>query len=139
MTGDDVGFGILGSGNMARVYGDALTTQVTGGRLVAIALGSRADALAGEFGVPAAPSVGALLDRPDVDVAIIATPHSTHLPLALAAATAGKHVYLEKPMALNVAECDLIIDASRAGLDADPEIAFGLVRVRQQLRATTLE
>ncbi len=114
MTGDDVGFGILGSGNMARVYGDALTTQVTGGRLVAIALGSRADALAGEFGVPAAPSVGALLDRPDVDVAIIATPHSTHLPLALAAATAGKHVYLEKPMALNVAECDLIIDASRA-------------------------
>ena len=50
----------------------------------------------------------------DVDVVVIATPHSTHLPLALAAAAAGKHVYLEKPMALDVAECDQIIDACRA-------------------------
>jgi len=44
-------------------------------------------------------------------VVVIATPHSTHLPLALEAAAAGKHVYLEKPMALDVAECDQIIDA----------------------------
>ena len=113
----DVGFGILGSGNMARVYADALATQVEGGRLVAIALGSRAAALAAEFGVDAEPSAEALLGRPDVDVVVIATPHSTHLPLALAAAAAGKHVYLEKPMALDVAECDQIIDAcQRAGV-----------------------
>jgi len=39
MTGNPVGFGILGSGNMARVYGDALATQTDGGRLVAVALG----------------------------------------------------------------------------------------------------
>ena len=43
MTDATIGFGILGSGNMARVYADALATQVTGGRLVAVALGSRAD------------------------------------------------------------------------------------------------
>ena len=70
--------------------------------------------LAASYDVPADPSVEALLARPEVDVVIIATPHTTHLPLALAAASAGKHVYLEKPMALSVAECDAIIAACRA-------------------------
>jgi predicted dehydrogenase len=112
-----VGFGIVGSGNMARVYAEALRTQVTGGRFVATALGSRAESLATEYGAEAEPSIEALLARPDVDVAVIATPHSTHLPLAVAAADAGKHVYLEKPMALDVAECDAIIGAcDRAGV-----------------------
>jgi myo-inositol 2-dehydrogenase/D-chiro-inositol 1-dehydrogenase/scyllo-inositol 2-dehydrogenase (NAD+) len=114
MSQAPVGFGILGSGNMARVYGDALATQVDGGRLVAIALGSRAPSLAGEFGVADEPSAERLVARDDVDVVVIATPHSTHLPLALQAAAAGKHVYLEKPMALDVAECDQIITACRS-------------------------
>lgn len=111
----ELGFGILGSGNMARVYGDALTRDgiVPRGRLAAIALGTRAPALAAEYGVAAEPTTEALLARRDVDVVVIATPHSTHLPLARAVAAAGKHVYLEKPMALDVAECDAIIAACR--------------------------
>jgi len=111
---DDVGFGFLGSGNMATVYAEALATQVSGARFVAVAEGSRAPALAREYGADAEPSTEALLGRADVDAVVIATPHSTHLPLALAAAAAGKHVYLEKPMALDVAECDLIIEACRS-------------------------
>jgi myo-inositol 2-dehydrogenase/D-chiro-inositol 1-dehydrogenase len=113
MSDAAVGYGILGSGNMARVYADALATQVPDGRLVAVALGSRSTALAAEFGAAVEDSADALAGRPDVDVVVIATPHSTHLSLALAAAGAGKHVYLEKPMALDVAECDQIIDACR--------------------------
>jgi len=109
----DVGFGFLGSGNMATVYADALATQVTGGRFVAVAGGSRAADLAARYGAQAEPSVEALLARPDVDVVVIATPHSTHLDLALATAAAGKHIYLEKPMALDSAECDRIIEACR--------------------------
>src|SRR5215210_1370565 len=96
----ELGFGILGSGNMARVYGDALTRDgvVPRGRLAAIAMGSRAGSLAAEYpGVTAEPTAEALLARPDVDVVVIATPHSTHLPLAKQVAAAGKHVYLEKP------------------------------------------
>ena len=118
----DIGFGILGSGNMARVYGDALTRDgvVPGGRLVALALGKRAPGLAAEFGVDEEPSVEALLGRPDVDVVVVATPHSTHLALATAAAAARKHVYLEKPMALNVAECDTIIQACRKAAARKP-------------------
>jgi len=114
MSETPVGFGILGSGNMARVYADALATQVEDGQLVAVALGSRAASLAAEFEVVAEPSVEGLVERKDVDVIVVATPHSTHLPLAIAAAAAGKHVYLEKPMALDVAECDQIIAACRA-------------------------
>ncbi len=113
MSDGTIGFGILGSGNMARVYADALATQVSSGKLVAIALGTRAAGLAAEFGVDDEPSVERLVERDDVDAVIIATPHSTHLPLALMVAAAGKHVYLEKPMALDVAECDAIIEACR--------------------------
>jgi predicted dehydrogenase len=113
VTDSPIGFGILGSGNMARVYADALATQARGGRVVAVALGSRAPSLAAEFGAAVEPSAEALASRDDVDAVVIATPHSTHLALALAVANAGKHVYLEKPMALDVAECDQIIDACR--------------------------
>jgi myo-inositol 2-dehydrogenase/D-chiro-inositol 1-dehydrogenase len=110
----DIGFGFIGSGNMALVYADALATQVSGGRFVAVAGGKRAPALAQEFAATADPSVDALLERSDVDVVVIATPHSTHLPLAIATAAAGKHIYLEKPMALDVAECDRILEAASA-------------------------
>ncbi len=114
MSGETIGFGILGSGNMARVYADALSTRVTGGRVVAVALGSRAEALAPEYGAVAEPDAASLLARDDVDVVVVATPHSTHRSLGVEAAYAGKHVYLEKPMARSVEECDAIISAARA-------------------------
>ena len=96
MNQSPITFGILGSGNMARVYGDALATQVTrtAGSL-AIALGTRTPALAAEFGAAAEPSAEALVARSDVDVVVIATPHSTHLPLALLAAV-GRQARLSR-------------------------------------------
>jgi len=63
MNQSPISFGILGSGNMARVYGDALATQTPGGRLTAIALGTRTPALAAEFGVAAESSAEALVAR----------------------------------------------------------------------------
>ncbi len=107
-----IGFGIIGTGMMGGTYAEALRTQAPSGRLVAVTGGRRAEALAGEYEVPAEASAEALLERVDVDAVVIATPHTTHLPLALAAAAAGKHIYLEKPMALSVAECDRILDAA---------------------------
>jgi predicted dehydrogenase len=107
----EIGFGFLGSGNMATVYADALATQVAGGRFVAVAGGSRAESLAATYGAQAEADVDALLARADVDVVVIATPHSTHLDLALRTAAAGKHIYLEKPMALDTAECTRILEA----------------------------
>lgn len=109
-----VGVGIIGTGMMGRTYSAGITRQGRHARLVAVAGGRRAQDLGAEFEVPADESVDALLDRRDVDVVVIATPHTTHLPLALKAVAAGKHVYLEKPMALDVNECDQIIAACNA-------------------------
>jgi predicted dehydrogenase len=112
-----VGFGMIGSGYMARIHATAIADDPALMRLVAVAGGSRAEAFASEFGVTADTSVDALLDRSDIDAVVVATPHTTHLPLVLAAAAAGKHVILEKPMALDVDECDQMIEAcDRAGV-----------------------
>lgn len=109
-----VGIGMIGSGGMARVHAQAIADlgQRTA-HLVGVGGGSRAPGLAEDFGAPAEPSVEALLGRPDVDAVVIATPHTTHLSLVQRAAEAGKHVLLEKPMGLNVAECNAMIDACR--------------------------
>jgi predicted dehydrogenase len=101
---------IVGSGEMGRKYAEALAHYTTGAELVGVAMGSRVPALAAEFGV-ATLELDAVWSRSDIDAVIIATPHSTHLSLATAAARAGKHVYLEKPLALDVRECDRIIEA----------------------------
>ncbi|MFN8621501.1 MAG: Gfo/Idh/MocA family oxidoreductase [Chloroflexota bacterium] len=108
-----VRFGILGSGFMAATYAQCLAAHVPDGVLTAVALGSRAPELAARHGVAVEASAEALLARPDVDAVIIATPHSTHLPLTRLAAAAGRHVYCEKPMARDVAECDAMIAACR--------------------------
>ncbi|MGH9342123.1 MAG: Gfo/Idh/MocA family protein [Acidobacteriota bacterium] len=55
-----------------------------------------------------------LIAEPEIDAVYIATPVYLHAPQALAAAQAGKHVLCEKPMALDVAQCDQIIEACRA-------------------------
>lgn len=108
-----VSFGILGSGFMGHTYAECLARHVPAGRLAAVALGTRAPALAAEYGAAFEASAAALVARPDIDAVIIATPHQTHLPLTRLAAAAGKHVYVEKPMAVSVAECDSMIAACR--------------------------
>ncbi|HSK13220.1 MAG TPA: Gfo/Idh/MocA family oxidoreductase, partial [Phnomibacter sp.] len=52
-----------------------------------------------------------LLKRSDVDMVIIATPDHWHMPITVDALTAGKHVYVEKPMVHNVAEGMQLVDA----------------------------
>lgn len=53
-----------------------------------------------------------LLADDRVDAVVIATPHATHREIAVAAARAGKHVLLEKPMAVTLEECDAILAAA---------------------------
>jgi UDP-N-acetyl-2-amino-2-deoxyglucuronate dehydrogenase len=52
-----------------------------------------------------------VLARKDVDAVILCTPHTTHTPMAIQAANAGKHLLIEKPLALSVNECKKIISA----------------------------
>jgi phthalate 4,5-cis-dihydrodiol dehydrogenase len=53
-----------------------------------------------------------LISRPDVDAVYIATPHQFHKEHALLAAEHGKHIVVEKPMALTLDDCDAMIDAA---------------------------
>src|SRR5947199_972240 len=90
-------------------------TQVSGVKLVGMAGTHRPAALAAaaRFGVENVDDVGGLLSRDDVDVVYIATPPFLHHPQAMAALAAGKHVIVEKPMALTVPQADEMIAAAR--------------------------
>jgi myo-inositol 2-dehydrogenase/D-chiro-inositol 1-dehydrogenase len=99
---------------MGRTNAETVSRYLDRARLVAIAGGTRASSLAAEYGVTCEPSVNALLARPDIDAVLISTPHCDHADQAVAAASAGKHILLDKPMATSCAECDRILDAVRA-------------------------
>jgi predicted dehydrogenase len=109
-----VGVGVIGSGYMGRTYAACLTRHVPNATLAAVWGGRRAPALAAEFGVEAEGSLDALLSRRHVEAVVITSPHRAHLPQAIAAAQVGKHVYIEKPMAVSVAGCDAIVAACAA-------------------------
>jgi phthalate 4,5-cis-dihydrodiol dehydrogenase len=78
--------------------------------------GARAQ-FAKEFAGRTYETVADLCDDPDVDVVYISTPHQFHAEHACLAAARGKHVLVEKPMALTLDECDAMIAAAeRAGV-----------------------
>jgi len=101
---------VVGSGEMGRKYAEALARYVSGTSFAGVAGGSRAAALASAYGVPHLTVESAIAQR-EIDAVVIATPHSTHVPLATAAASHRKHVYIEKPLARDIFECDQIIEA----------------------------
>jgi predicted dehydrogenase len=77
----------------------------------------RRQAFADAHGVPPASSLEDLLDDPAIDGVFIATPHTTHVELIERAAAADKHVFVEKPLALTVADARRAIEATeRAGV-----------------------
>jgi predicted dehydrogenase len=111
-----VRLGVIGCGGFG-LFALQHFTQVPGVTLVGMAGTHRpaAIAAAARFGVENVDEVDALLGRDDVDLVYIATPPFLHHTQAMAAIEAGKHVVVEKPLALNVAQAgDLIAAARRA-------------------------
>jgi predicted dehydrogenase len=118
MKQSEIGFGIVGAGMVAR-YHAAGIERAPGARLVAVCRedAARADKAAAQFGVPCDASLEALLARPDIDAICICTPSGQHAAQAIAAARAGKHVLVEKPMALTLADADaMIVACQEAGV-----------------------
>lgn len=106
-------FAIYGCGVISGTHARALE-DVEGAQLVACAdlNPAAAEKFAEKNGIQFLPDWNALISNPDVDAVCICTPSGTHAPLAIEALSAGKHVVLEKPMALSTEQCDKIIAAA---------------------------
>ena len=65
---------------------------------------------AAEFGLDWMPDLDQMLARDDIDAVFVTSPTNRHAEHVIAAAEAGKHVLLQKPMALTLEDCDAIID-----------------------------
>jgi predicted dehydrogenase len=116
---DRIRFGIVGTGIMARVHAAALASYHRSA-VVAWAGSSAATADLSEFG-PSKTYVTAadLVEDPDVDAVLVATPDFAHVEPALVAIAAGKHVLVEKPLATSLADALAIRDAvEQAGVTA---------------------
>lgn len=106
---------MVGAGRVGKLHSGTLKRYVPDGDVVALVdpaetiLNETGD----EFGIDSRfTSLEEALDKSDFEAVIITTPTFTHMDLALMAAEKGKHIFLEKPMALSLEECDAIIAAT---------------------------
>lgn len=109
-------WGIIGCGDVTEVKSGPGFQKADNSELVAVMRrrGDLAEDYAERHGVPRwYDNAAALINDPEVDAVYIATPPSSHKEYTLMSAAAGKPVYVEKPMALNSAECQEMITACR--------------------------
>ena len=107
-------FGLLGCGRIAKRHSDLLGgNHIPGASMVAVCdpIRARADAIAAKFGVPAHYDIDDFLARKDIDAVAVLTPSGMHPEHVIASAKAGKHVVVEKPMALRLQDADAMIRA----------------------------
>jgi len=110
-----IGWGIIGCGDVAEHKGGPALYGAEGSELIAVASrnADKARDFARRHGAKRAhDTVDELLFDPEITAVYIATPPHLHREQTEAAAQAGKHVLVEKPMGLNASECDAMIRAS---------------------------
>ncbi len=116
----EIRWGLIGCGDIARKRVAPAMRDLDGHSIRAVARrdSSRAEEFARGFGAETHYATAEeLLADPEINAVYLATPVNLHLPHTLMAAAAGKHVLCEKPMALDSAECDRMIEAcDRAGV-----------------------
>lgn len=136
---------IIGCGSYGAEHAKFLSTYA-GVKLHAVAdiAAARAEDFAKKYGAGyATADVARIWADPEIDAVWICTQHDTHAPLAEAAARAGKNFFLEKPLALTLADCDRIVTAvERSGVIAASgfKLRFfpGVVAAKQFLPKPTL-
>ncbi|MDX0499723.1 oxidoreductase [Sinorhizobium medicae] len=113
-------WGIIGPGTIARTFAEGTAHSATG-RLVAVATRNTDKPGLGDAfpGVRIVKGYDRLLADPEVDAIYVATPHPSHAEWAIKATRAGKHVLVEKPMALSAYDARSIFhEAQKAGVFA---------------------
>lgn len=111
-----VGIAVIGAGWWTTmVHLPSLAAQ-PGARLVAVCDPSpdRRAAAAADFAIPKqVADLAHLLDDPEVEAVVVATPHTTHAPIVEACLTAGRHVLVEKPMATTAADAWKLVEVAQ--------------------------
>lgn len=117
MTGP-VGVGVIGAGVISEQYLENLTAAAdVDVRMVADLDTDRAAERAAQFDVGASGTVAELLARDDIEIVVNLTIPAAHVPVGLEAVAAGKHVYSEKPLGLDLATAASLVEAAaEAGL-----------------------
>jgi myo-inositol 2-dehydrogenase / D-chiro-inositol 1-dehydrogenase len=107
--------GVIGVGRIGRMHAELLSHQVPGARVGAVydSAEQLAQAVADRLGVPAAASAEEILEG-ELDAVAICSTADTHADLVVAAARAGKAVFCEKPVSLELAETDRALGAVEA-------------------------
>ena len=112
--------GLIGCGRIALAHLKAAANLPGEVRVVAVAgrRRDRAEAVARDFQIPAVhDDYRRLLDDPQVQAVVITTPNESHAQIACEAAAAGKHILVEKPMALDSRSAETMVQAAeRAGI-----------------------
>ena len=117
MHHSSIGVAVVGCGRAGMIHARNFARLIPGARIVAVSdpVAANRDAARQELGeVAEYDDYRALLDHRGVQAVLIAAPTALHQEIAVAAASSGKHVFCEKPMAMNVAECDAMISAAQA-------------------------
>jgi myo-inositol 2-dehydrogenase/D-chiro-inositol 1-dehydrogenase/scyllo-inositol 2-dehydrogenase (NAD+) len=105
---------MIGAGRVGKLHAGTLRRYLPDGDVVALVdtQQSMLDETGDEFGIEKRyTSLEEALEKAEFDAVVITTPTFTHAELAVMAADEGKHVFLEKPMAMSLGECDQIIEA----------------------------
>lgn len=107
-----IGFGIVGCGMISNFHAKAIE-NIPGAKLVACfdMFPQAADRFAEAQNCTGYHDLKEMLKNPDVDIVTICTPSGAHRDPAIAAAKAGKHVIVEKPLEITLKRCDAIIKA----------------------------
>ncbi len=108
--------GLLGAGRIGRVHAQNLAYHLPQARLIGVAdvLYRAAEEVAGEYGLAAYDDPRRILEDPTIEAVVICTSTDTHAALIEAAAQAGKHIFCEKPIALDLAAIDRALAAVKA-------------------------
>ena len=114
MNDNQIGFGLLGAGLIAPFHAKAIQASPMC-RLVAAADldAARLEKLTVQFGCKGYASLDAMLADPEVQVVNVLTPNHLHYDAVVKAADAGKHVLIEKPPAMSLAEVNGMIAAGK--------------------------
>ncbi len=113
---DTIGVGLIGSRFISTIHAEALQS-VPDARVVAVMSPTPGNAkqFAGRFHIPNhCTALEHLLARDDIDMVVIGAPNFLHCDITLEAARAGKHIVIEKPLCMNLAEADRMITACQA-------------------------